>query len=268
MNSNDENDVDKACKIVIQWEQDLLNQSRECETLNQEIKSLKWKLELIETSYSECRNQRDELYKTIENLQDSIKEHLNKSDKVQELMEENKSLKDQVNNIKTKNELDISEEKNNCENLKKHYEKILEDIKISNSQELVKVKEDFSNKEKMLKSTIESFKKELSEKTLNNESEMIKVHVEFERKISILNGQLTSMKAMKSTNDGKSKNSAAVCSLERKLKHQEERYTQQIRELQNELSNLKRSFRQEKSFKDPAYTKPSPSLSFIKRRKF
>ena len=50
-------------------------------------------------------------------------------------MEENKSLKDQVNNIKTKNELDISEEKNNCENLKKHYEKILEDIKISNSQE-------------------------------------------------------------------------------------------------------------------------------------
>ena len=43
---------------------------------------------------------------------------------------------------------------------------------------MVKVKEDFSNKEKMLKSTIESFKKELSEKTLNNESEMIKVHVE------------------------------------------------------------------------------------------
>ena len=59
--------------------QDLLNQSRECETLNQEIKSLKWKLELIETSYSECRNQRDELYKTVENLQGSIKEHLNKS---------------------------------------------------------------------------------------------------------------------------------------------------------------------------------------------
>ena len=50
-------------------------------------------------------------------------------------MEENKSLKDQVNNIKTKNELDISEEKSNCENLKKHYEKVLEDIKISNSQE-------------------------------------------------------------------------------------------------------------------------------------
>lgn len=50
-------------------------------------------------------------------------------------MKENKSLKDQVNNIKTKNELDISEEKNNCENLKKHYEKILEEIKISNSQE-------------------------------------------------------------------------------------------------------------------------------------
>lgn len=43
---------------------------------------------------------------------------------------------------------------------------------------MVKVKEDFSNKEKMLKSTIESFKKELSEKTLNNESEMIKIHVE------------------------------------------------------------------------------------------
>lgn len=53
-----------------------------------------------------------------------------------------------------------------------------------------------------------------------------------------------------------------------KLKHQEERYTQQIKQLQNELSSLKNSFRQQKSFKDPAFTKPSPSPSFIKRRKF
>merc|ERR1719427_74717 len=150
MSLNNENDIDKACKIVIQWEQDLLNQSRECETLNQEIKSLKWKLELIETSYLECRNQRDDLYKTIEKLQDSIKEHLNKSDKIKELMDENKSLIDQVNNIKTKNELFIREEKTNCENVRKHYEKMIEDIKSSNSKKMLDVKDDFDYKEKSL----------------------------------------------------------------------------------------------------------------------
>ena len=49
-------------------------------------------------------------------------------------MDENKSLIDQVNNIKTKNELFIREEKTNCENVRKHYEKMIEDIKSSNSK--------------------------------------------------------------------------------------------------------------------------------------